>query len=178
VLVDEIEKAAAAGRNGKGCAILFAAGNAGRPVGYPADLSVVICVSASNQFDEAKTFDSRDGEGWSSNYGRQVALAAPGVENRTTDNLGRDGASEENYNDFFNGTSSSTPIVAGACGLMLSVNPDLTAADIRSILHQTADKAGQFPYVHGRNDRMGSGRLNVEAAVDEVRRRAAPAPFA
>jgi subtilisin family serine protease len=178
VLTDEIDEAAAAGRNGKGCVILFAAGNAGQPVSYPANLSAVICVSASNQFDEAKTFHSRDNERWSSNYGREVTLAAPGVENRTTDNVGGDGASPSDYYDVFNGTSSSTPIVAGACGLILSVNPDLTAADVRNILQQTADKVGQFPYTGSRNDRMGYGRLNVEAAVDEARRRAAPAPFA
>jgi subtilisin family serine protease len=39
------------------------------------------------------------------------------------------------------GTSGSAPIVAGVCGLMLSVNTNLTAGDIRRLLCETADRS-------------------------------------
>jgi len=42
-------------------------------------------------------------------------------------------------------------------------------AQVREIIRSTADKVGPLPYVNGRNDRMGHGRLNVLAAVQLAR---------
>ena len=39
---------------------------------------------------------------------------------------------------YFEGTSVSTPLVSGVISLMLSVNPTLTATDVRNILTSTA----------------------------------------
>lgn len=39
----------------------------------------------------------------------------------------------------FSGTSAATPMTAGVVALMLSANPDLTPAEIKEILHQTAE---------------------------------------
>jgi subtilisin-like proprotein convertase family protein len=164
-ITNAFERARTLGRQGKGCVLVVAAGNAAGPVDFPGELDTVLTVSASNEFDEFKTKTSRDGETWwGSNFGPPVDLAAPGVHNLTTDISGSDGYTSNNYTDF-NGTSSATPIVAGAAALLLSAEPDLTELEVRNRLKETADKVGAQPYQNGRNDQFGSGRLNVFAAL-------------
>lgn len=159
------DRARTQGRNGRGCVVVVAAGNASGPVDFPGNLDNVLTVSASNEYDEFKTKTSRDGEyWWGSNFGPEVDLAAPGVHNLTTDISGAGGYTADDYTDF-NGTSSATPIVAGAAALLLSANNDLTEFQIRDRLKQVADKVGTKPYQNGRNDEFGSGRLNVLAAL-------------
>lgn len=155
------------GRNGKGCAVVIAAGNSDNQILYPGNLTNLITVTASNEYDEPKTKNSRDGEHWwGSCYGAQSDIAAPGVHNLTTDNVGDAGYDPSNYAPNFNGTSSATPIVAGAIGLIYSANPDLTYQEVAEILRDTADKVGGVNYgFTGHNARMGFGRLNVEAAI-------------
>jgi subtilisin family serine protease len=159
------ERARTQGRGGKGCVIVVAAGNDSRPVDFPGTLPNMLTVSASNEFDEFKTKTSRDGENWwGSNFGPEVSVAAPGVHNWTTDISGSAGYTSSAYTDF-NGTSSATPIVAGACALVLSADPSLTERRVREIIISTADKVGAAAYVQGRNDQFGFGRLNCRAAV-------------
>jgi subtilisin family serine protease len=165
------ERARTKGRSNNGCVILVAAGNDSGPVDFPGHLPDVLTVSASNEFDEPKTFTSADGENWwGSNFGPAVDLAAPGVHNYTTDILGADGYNtggtlDADYVSNFNGTSSATPIVAGIAALVLSVNPGLTEEQVRRLLKQTADRVGQVVYANGRNDQMGNGRVNALRAV-------------
>ena len=167
------ERARTLGRNGKGCVIVIAAGNESGPVSFPGTLPSVLTVSASNEFDEFKTRSSRDGEHWwGSNFGPEVTVAAPGVHNYTTDITGVGGYNGQpngHYTPDFNGTSSATPIVAGAVGLILSANADLNEAAVRAIIRDTADKVGSQPYFQGRNDQMGYGRLNVARALAAAR---------
>ncbi len=173
-ITQAFERARNQGRDGKGCIVVIAAGNDSGPVSFPGTLADLLTVSASNEFDEFKSRTSRDGEGWwGSNQGPEVDVAAPGVHNYTTDITGSDGynpAPDGDYYPIFNGTSSATPIVAGAVGLLLSANPTLGEAAVRQIIRNTADKVGGLHYFQGRNDQMGYGRLNVERAVKEARR--------
>lgn len=127
----------------------------------------MICVAASTPKDEPKTPSSDDGENWwGSSYGPEVLVAAPGVKNYTTDITGPAGYNPGgDYYPGFNGTSSATPLVAGACALVLSANPTLSGAQVTAIIAQSADKVGSVSYVDGRNDQMGHGRLNVLKAV-------------
>jgi thermitase len=156
------ERARTQGRNGLGCVIAIAAGNSSGPVQFPATIRNVLAVSASNEFDEFKTRTSRDGETWwGSCFGPQISIAAPGVHNLTTDIRGAGGYSSTNYYDAFNGTSSATPIVAGACALVVSAQPSLREEQVRDLIVASADKVGATPYVNGRNDFFGFGRLNV-----------------
>jgi len=170
-ITNAIMRAKTKGRSGLGAAVVVAAGNSDRSCDYPADLKEVLTVAASNQFDEAKTPDSQDGDtDWGSSFGPNVDIAAPGIQNFTTDIMGQEGYNqapppEGNYNPKFRGTSSSTPIVAGAIGLVLSANPDLTETQVCALIRSTADKVGGIAYDDGRNDRMGHGRLNVLRAV-------------
>lgn len=170
-IASAFERARKQGRNGLGCVIVIAAGNSSGPVTFPGTLTNVITVSASNEFDEFKTTTTKDGESWwGSCYGKDISVAAPGVHNVTTDISGTAGYDAGNYTPTFNGTSSATPIVAGACALLLSANPSLTEADVRRTITETADKVGQYPYKKGRNEFFGHGRLNVLRALNAVRK--------
>ncbi len=67
------------------------------------------------------------------------------------------------------GTSLAAPQVAGTIAMIQSINPDLTAAEIKDILQSTADKV-----INGRNmstpipEGMGAGMLRVDLAVLKV----------
>jgi subtilisin family serine protease len=166
MIAQEFERARTRGRNGLGCVIVIAAGNNHGPVSFPATLPNVLAVSATNEYDEAKTPTSKDGENWwGTNHGPEISVGAPGVHNLTTDISGGAGYDPTNYTKTFNGTSSATPIVAGACGLILSANANLTERQVRDIVTATADKVGPYPYQNNRNKYFGNGRLNVLRAV-------------
>ncbi len=169
-IAETFADAAIRGRGGRGCVVIIAAGNAATAVQFPGNLPNFITVSASNEYDQAKTRDSLDGENWwGTCYGPEIVIAAPGVHNLTTDITGSSGYDGGDYTPSFNGTSSSTPIVAGACGLILSKNSELGAGDVKRILCDSADKVGALDYDEsGRNDYFGFGRLNVLRALELV----------
>ena len=134
----------------EGILFVAAAGNAGadadRTPHYPAsyDLPNIISVAAMNRRDELASF---------SNYGaRRVHIAAPGAEVLSTW-LG--GQFEEH-----SGTSMATPTVAGVAALILSVEPDLTVAQLRERLLQSVDPVDSL-----RGRVSSGGRLNAARAV-------------
>lgn len=211
-----ITRAATSARNGKGCVIVFAAGNANRPVlgkidernwpknalqgptdwlaGFAAHPDV-IAVSACTSLNKKAAY---------SNWGQQISVCAPsnnappglwlpttgfvatppsitatlpGKAVVTTDQLQSAGYSGGDYTETFGGTSSACPMVAGVAALMLSVNPDLTAHQVRDLLQQTADKIvdpdpdPQFGFRLGtyendnHSDWFGYGKVNAFRAV-------------
>lgn len=172
-----IHKCATEGRdNKKGCVILFAAGNEDRPLNGEKDEMIshqgfalhpdVISVGASNSLDQRSSY---------SNYGAELALCAPssGSPGRrivTTDRLGTKGYSSTGITDDFGGTSSSTPLAAGLAALMLSINPELTSAEVKRIMMETADKieSDNGMYTNGHSDFHGHGRINAHKALAAV----------
>ena len=64
------------------------------------------------------------------------------------------------------GTSMAAPHVSGAAALLLSINAQLTAGEVRSLLTDAATRDGFTGAVP--NDRWGWGKLNVAAAVANV----------
>ena len=183
-----IGRAARDGRGGKGCVICYAAGNEGVDyVNFYATHPDVICVGASTSEDEHPDY---------SNTGPEVTVAAPSnggyypiVSARAYWDEGipgEVGAARWYYGDgidrgskyqHFGGTSSSTPLVAGICALILSANSSLTAREVKQILCQTADKIGSpSEYVNGKSLRFGYGRVNALKAVQEALRRAGKTP--
>lgn len=66
------------------------------------------------------------------------------------------------YYGSWGGTSFSTPIVAGLCGLMKTINPCMSAAQAQKIIKSTTDPivdAANFPGT------VGTGRINAYKAV-------------
>ncbi len=174
-VVNAIKYALTKGRNGKGCVVVAGTGNDvnGSPAGvkFPALLPGVIAVAATDEEDAP--IQLGNGFSWGSAFGREVALAAPGTRHWTTDNTAKAGANllpspTGDYMDWFDGTSSATAVVAGAAGLVLSANPKLTAKRVREILCSTAEPVTTVTYVNGHNERVGTGRLNLRAAVEKA----------
>jgi len=84
-------------------------------------------------------------------FGSNIDIMAPGVNILTLDLMGPDGSNNhnglanENYG-LRNGTSFAAPIVSGIAALMLSVNPSLSATEVRRIITETAQKTGNVSY--------------------------------
>lgn len=162
-ITNAIRNAKTTGRSGRGCIVCFAAGNNNGAVSYPGNLPEVITVAACNEWGEPKSPTSRDGETWwGSNFGPEVDVSAPGVHITTTDISGSRGYNPSgNYVTTFNGTSAATPHVAGVAALILSANPNLTAAEVEAILRSSTDDVGQQGY----DIYSGFGRINAFKAV-------------
>jgi subtilisin family serine protease len=168
-----------------GIPTVFAAGNFdGNTVLEPAKFTETIAVGAMAPCDNKRKSPSTcDGENWGSNYGENLDVAAPGVKIYTTDVQGSSGynqtgsgdLSNTDYTKKFNGTSSSTPMVSGTIANMLSVNPNLTIQEIRTIISNTAEKVGGYNYnwnssKPGHSKELGYGRLNALKAVYQAQR--------
>lgn len=168
-----IHKTATQGRNGKGCVILFAAGNESRPLKGSKDGKIshqgfalhpdVIAVAASNSLDKHSAY---------SNSGPEITVCAPssGSPGRgvvTTDRRGVNGYSSNDYTYTFGGTSSATPLTAGLAGLILSLDSELSSAEVRDVIKQTADKIDMENgnYQDGHSHLFGAGRINAERAL-------------
>ncbi len=134
----------------RGAIIVAAAGNEGPGTGvtYPAALSGVIAVGATDRTDHWASFSCT---------GPELDLVAPGVDVWTwwTD-------PDSYWLEPVLGTSFASPLVAGVVALMLSRNPELTAAEIETILMETADDLSP----EGRDPQTGFGLLDAEEAVD------------
>ena len=77
-----------------------------------------------------------------SNFGPAIDLCAPGNQIfTTTDSTGRE-ADGSRYTQQFTGTSAAAPMVTGAAALLWSIEPDLTAQQVKDLLLQnTRDQA-------------------------------------
>lgn len=172
-----INNAVTTGRGGKGCVVVFAAGNNNSIVSNPATNPNVIAVAATSQCDQRKSPTSCDGENyWGSNFGTNLDVGAPGVKIYTSDLTGTLGYETGDYTSTFNGTSSACPNVAGVVALILSLKPSLTGVQARQVLEQNTDKVGGYSYTAGvagqpngtwSND-LGYGRINAFKALQSI----------
>jgi len=134
---------------------------------YPAAFTNVISVGAT-QYDETKAPYS--------SFGSNLDLVAPGGNTGVDQNNDgfADGVLQQTFGSntdtsdfaywFFQGTSMSTPHVAGVTALLLALNSSLTPDDIRNILQSTAEDLGAT----GRDDTFGHGLLDAFAAVNSI----------
>jgi len=211
------------GRGGKGCVIVFAAGNCNRPLNgtivernWPQEVLAgptqwlngfgthpdVITVSACTSLAQKALYSNWGAEVFMcapSNNGNPIIYlqpmgmvrTAPEVTARlrgrgvvTTDRTGEEGYSSGDFTAGFGGTSSAAPVVAGVVALMLSVNPQLTVAQVKAILRESADKIVDTnadlqlglrygTYEHGGHSYwFGYGKVNAYRAVQLAQERA------
>ncbi len=153
-------------------AFVAAAGNDDEDVSYrtPASCNGVIAVAATNRGGGPSSF---------SNYGAGVTLSAPGGDANDSAYLPIEQAfiavlwdagetvPEGDSWTYGGGTSFATPMVSGVISLMLAVAPNLTPAQIRSILTSTAKPFPPAPPYSGACTTAicGAGILDAHAAV-------------
>lgn len=174
-----IDFALTQGRSGKGCVVLWAAGNGNESVdldGY-ASYPGVIAVAACNDKGKRSAYSDKGKAVWCafpSDDGD--ASLTPGIW--TTDVSGGAGYNDGkptkgdqagNYTNSFGGTSSAAPGAAGIAALVLARNPALTTVEVRDILKRCCDridksKGGYDASGHSR--KYGHGRLNAKKAVN------------
>jgi hypothetical protein len=165
------------GRDGRGTVVVCATGNdTQNRIRYPAYDPHAIAVGASSHKDELAQY---------SNYGDEVCVLAPsngdgrGIFTTDVDIKGRgynpakktpDGTLGP-YTDRFGGTSSATALVAGLCGLMLSLKPEMTAEDVRAALIASAKKIGPTSAykANGHSNTFGYGRIDAANAMAHVK---------
>lgn len=137
----------------KGKILVASSGNEGSDkeagqYSYPASYEGVISVGATDQNQEIAYF---------SQYNDRVDLVAPGESIVTTEKSGA-------YT-YIDGTSFSSPIVAGACAVLLAEDDSLTASQVESVLKETALDLGQA----GKDNYYGYGLLQLDQALEKVK---------
>jgi subtilisin family serine protease len=177
---DAINYAVTKGRGGKGCVILFAAGNGNenadpdKYINHPG----IIAVAACNDRGKKSVY---------SDFGKSIWVCFPSndFEHKpfkhpapltkgiwTIDRVGKAGHKRKSFADYcdnFGGTSSACPGAAGVCALMIAANPALTYKDVKDILRLTADKIDTPKGNYndgGHSEWYGYGRVHAAKAVE------------
>ncbi|WP_438825567.1 M4 family metallopeptidase [Neobacillus vireti] len=129
----------------KGVTVVAAAGNDGNSeLSYPASSEYAISVGSTDNIDQLSDY---------SNYGEGLDVVAPG---QRIPSFVANGEVE-----YFSGTSMSAPHVAAVAGLLYSLKPDITPAQVLQTLQETSEDLGDMGY----DDYYGWGRLDAGAAV-------------
>ena len=181
---DALDYCLTRGRGGRGCVVVFSAGNDGSDLalnGY-ASYPGVIAVGACNVHGRHPRYS-----GW----GKALWCVAPSNDPgdpasrrntyTTTAPMGSVDEGEVFYTKRFGFTSAACAVVAGICALIVTANPRLTAAEVRAVLRESCEKVdiescsyddeGHSPlYGYGRPD----PRRAVLLAKPPTRRRATP----
>jgi subtilisin family serine protease len=177
-----IDYAATKGRKGKGCVILFAAGNGNEDTvndGY-ASYRRVIAVAACNDRGSRSVYSDYGKAVWvcfpSGDYAwqpfRHPAPISTGL--RTTDRRHDAGYDPGDYVNSFGGTSGACPGAAGVAALILAANPKLSAAQVKNLLKTSAtpiDKANGDYDAKGHSIWYGYGRVDAGKAVEGALKR-------
>jgi len=133
----------------KGCVIVCAAGNEGiNDVIFPAAYNGVLSVGNTDQND-TKSF--------SSNFGKDLDVCAPGSGIYSTWQ-----GSTSPYT-YLSGTSMASPLVAGLAGLVIDKFPNYTPLQIVEQIRVNADNIDALN--PGKENLLGSGRINAYKTV-------------
>ena len=158
-----------------------------RAIDYAARKNVLIVVSAGNEGVDTSGFtpsafantiavaavDTGLKRAGFSNFGDNITISAPGVDILSLRAGGTDlmrfvrtdyKPASAVVNDRYyrvDGTSFAAPMVAGVASLILSTRPELTAADVKRMILQSARDISGI----GRDRNLGYGLLDADAAV-------------
>jgi subtilisin family serine protease len=141
---------------------VIAAGNAGPSagtVGAPGAADDALTVAAVDKDDNMASFSGRGprrGDG-----AAKPDIAAPGVAIVAARAAGTSmGTAVDNFYTAASGTSMATPHVAGAAAIIAGKHPELTGAQIKTLLMDNANDLGHDIYS------QGAGRVDLARAID------------
>jgi subtilisin family serine protease len=150
--------------NGYGDSVLY-------PAHYADTYKNVIAVSATDYLDHLAVYSS---------YGPSICVAAPGGDGVLWDRgdilstmpnyyvkLNGDPYNISMTYGYIGGTSMSCPMVSGLAALLLSIEPNFNAYELREIIEQSADKVGECVYYieTQKSYELGHGRINCFKAL-------------
>jgi len=137
-----------------GVVVVAPTGNDNTSVYAPASIDAHVLAVAATDHNDARWINS--------NFGSEVDVAAPGFQIFTTYPVVlSSGALPYRFQD---GTSLAAAHVAGLAGLILSLKPGLTPAEVMGILRYSADDVNASLY-KGKDEYVGWGRINMEKAL-------------
>ncbi len=121
----------------------------------------IIMVSSTDKNDKHQYFIN--GTEYTHSHGSFVDICAPGYHVMGAKCIiDTSGNPTWPYQGNCTGTSFATPIVAGVCALLKSVDKNLTPAQIQNIIKSTADPIADAHLYPGM---LGAGRINAYKAV-------------
>ncbi|HJV44226.1 MAG TPA: S8 family peptidase [Bacillota bacterium] len=130
-----------------GVIMVASAGNNGKTVDYPAKYSEVFAVGAIQSNKKVAEFSS---------HGKELNYVAPGVDILSTWPVSP-------YYNSLSGTSMAAPHISAICALLLTQKNNLTPAQVKSILDQSAVK---LPGVS--SHKQGKGVVMASKAVGQL----------
>lgn len=143
---------------------IIAMGNEGKATSaFPAAFQGVLSVGATNMYDKRAEF---------SDAGSWMSVCAPGKSIASCSNGGalwhlQYGPELKRGYRWMSGTSMAAPFVTGTAAYLLSIRPELTPYQLKTILEKTADKINKDDKEYGQYNAAGFskwygyGRVNV-----------------
>lgn len=132
------------------------------PIAWPARRDDVIAVGGTDYYDHRAVWYG----GWGSSWGSGTEISLPATDIEVRDIYGPNGNDPGTW--LTSTTEVSCSLATGIAALVLSVNPCLTAEEVKSILYESCEKVGGYNYTNGWSEELGYGVLNAYLAVSEA----------
>lgn len=169
VLLAGIYHSVAAANSGPGSGTIRASGDCPPPWFHPDQTfqggqTAVVTVGATDSNDGIASFSSRGPVTWWlgvspwNDYGDTTPLIKPDISGPGVDVLS---AQLGGGYTTMSGTSMATPHLAGVAALLLSINPELTVAQLDSLIETTSIDLGTA----GKDNSYGAGRVDAYQAA-------------
>lgn len=151
IMKDAFDYITTYGRGGKGCVVVFSAGNKSCNLSYCCDVSrnrgrqwaayektIAVAASTTDTANEKRLVKVGMLDNAGSNYGMEIDVCAPAGQNNSAPKS-TSSSSIAKY-ESFGETSCACPQVAALAAIILSVQPNLTWVEVRQIIRDTAKK--------------------------------------